>query len=247
MVEDLHGKTALVTGAAVRLGRHIALALAGKGVHIILHYRDSEQEAQELCRLLESRGVSVWLIQADFDRTEESETLIRRSLDAAGSLHYLINSASIFPSDRIETLSYENLQHCVRINAWAPFALCREFHRCVGRGKIVNLLDTRIADFDWHHVGYILSKQMLAHLTRMLAIEFAPKISVNGVAPGLILPPRGKDASYLERLKITVPLQSHGDEDDIADAVLFLLRSRFITGEIIHVDGGRHLKEYSHG
>jgi NAD(P)-dependent dehydrogenase (short-subunit alcohol dehydrogenase family) len=247
MVEDLHGKTALVTGAAVRLGRHIALALAEEGVNIILHYRDSEAEAQELRRLLEARGVSVWPLAADFDQTEASETLIRRSLDAAGSLHYLINSASIFPADRIASLSFDNLLRCVRVNAWAPFALCREFHRLIGRGKIVNLLDTRIADFDWQHVGYILSKQMLAHLTRMLAVEFAPSVSVNGVAPGLILPPRGQDASYLERLKTSVPLQRYGNADDVASAVLFLLRSRFITGEIIHVDGGRHLKEYSHG
>lgn len=247
MIEDLRGKTALITGAAVRLGRHIALALADVGVNIILHYRDSEDEARELSRLLESRGVSVWRIQADFDKTEGPEMLFRRSLDAAGSLHFLINSASIFPSDRIETLTYESLQQCLRINAWAPFTLCREFHRRIGAGKIVNLLDTRIADFDWHHVGYILSKQMLAHLTKMMAIEFAPNISVNGVAPGLILPPRGKDASYLEQLKTSVPLQAHGDADDVASAVLFLLQNRFITGEIIHVDGGRHLKEYSHG
>lgn len=245
--ENLRGKIALVTGAAVRLGRQIALALADEGVNIILHYRNSGDEAEELRRLLEARSVSVWLIRADFDKTTESESLIRRSLDAAGSLHYLINCASIFPADRIETLSFASLQQCIRVNAWAPFVLCREFHRRIGQGKIVNLLDTRIADFDWHHVSYILSKQMLAHWTRILAIEFAPDTTVNGVAPGLILPPRGNDASYLERLKTSLPLQRHGDAEDISSAVLFLLRSRFITGEIIHVDGGRHLKEYSHG
>ncbi len=135
----------------------------------------------------------------------------------------------------------------IQVNAWVPFVLNREFARRAREGKIINLLDSRIDGFDWTHVSYILSKHVLSVLTRMTALEFAPRITVNGVAPGLILPPPGKDHGYLDQLTDTVPLQRHGDPRDIAEAVLYLLKNDFVTGEVIHVDGGRHLKEYAHG
>jgi NAD(P)-dependent dehydrogenase (short-subunit alcohol dehydrogenase family) len=112
---------------------------------------------------------------------------------------------------------------------------------------VVNLLDTRITDDDPRHVAYILSKRLLSDLTRRCAIAFAPDVTVNAVAPGLILPPPGKDMRYLEGLTDTVPLRRHGEEGDITQAVLYLLKSTFVTGLVVYVDGGRHLIEYEHG
>jgi NAD(P)-dependent dehydrogenase (short-subunit alcohol dehydrogenase family) len=125
--------------------------------------------------------------------------------------------------------------------------LSREFARLAGRGKIVNLLDTKIIGYDRAHVAYILSKHMLSVLTRMCALEFAPGITVNGVAPGLILPPLGKDENYLEQLARSVPLKRHGGPEDVAKAVVYLLTSDFVTGQVIFVDGGRHLLEEGNG
>jgi len=132
------------------------------------------------------------------------------------------------------------------LNAWAPFALSRAFAGQERPGKIVNLLDTRIVGYDRSHVAYILSKHMLAVVTRMTALEFAPAITVNAVAPGLIVLPEAKE-SCAQELAQALPLRRHGDADDVVDAVMFLLRSKFITGQVIYVDGGRHVRESAGG
>lgn len=245
--EPLRGKTALITGAAKRLGRAIAIALAEEGASIVVHYRGSREEAEALCGELRARGVEAWSLQADLGQSEECEGLIARTLEAAGALDVLVNSASIFLPGTLKEMRLEDLARHMQVNAWAPLALSREFARRVGKGKIVNLLDTRISGYDWGHVAYTLSKQALWTLTRMMAVELAPAITVNAVAPGLILPPPGKDEAYLEALAGTVPLKRHGAANDVAEAVVYLLRSEFVTGQVLYVDGGRHLMEQSDG
>jgi pteridine reductase len=241
--ESLVGRTALVTGGGQRLGRAIALALAAEGVNLVVHYRSSAAEADELCRALEQQGVRAWPLAADFAASSAPESLIDRALAAAGRLDLLVNSASIFPPGTLRELSLVDLTAVLQINSWTPFVLSRQFVNRVGRGKIVNLLDTRVRGYDWEHAAYILSKHLLAVLTRMTAVQYAPHVTVNAVAPGLILPPPGEDHEYLDRLAHTVPLQQHGDASDITEAVVFLARSTYITGQVIYVDGGRHLKE----
>lgn len=241
---SLRGQTAIVTGASKRIGRAIAMSLASEGMNVIIHFNRSEKEASELCELIKGQGVRSWTLSADFQKPEDYEFLLERALQHAGAIDALINSASIFPVDTLSDLTLRSLMRNIEINAWLPFLLGRSFARLVGRGSIVNLVDSRIVNFDWNHVGYILSKHVLAALTTMMALEFAPSITVNAVAPGLILPPPGKDESYLDERANTVPLRRHGDPRDIADAVVFLLKARFVTGETIYVDGGRNLKEY---
>jgi len=247
MGESIQGKTALITGAAKRIGRVTALALAAEGVNVIVHYDHSAADAVELSRELTNAGVRSWTLQADFSTPKGYETLIARALQEAEHVDILINNASIFPQDTLESLDFTEVTENLRVNAWAPFTLCRAFADQVGQGKIVNMLDSRICGYDWAHVGYVLSKHMLHVLTRMMALEFAPSITVNSVAPGLILPPPGKDMRYLERLTETVPLKRHGTPQDIADAIVYLVKSAFLTGEVIFVDGGRHLWEYVGG
>jgi hypothetical protein len=144
----LQGQTALVTGAAKRIGRAIALTLADEGVNVVLHYNSSVEEAKVLARELAQRGTKTWLMQANFEKPIEYESLVQRVLDNAGSLDILVNSASIYFEETLDQVSFASLTRNVEVNAWAPFALGRDFARLVGRGKIVNLLDSRVGDYD---------------------------------------------------------------------------------------------------
>lgn len=246
-LEDLRGRTALVTGASKRIGRHIALALARHGMNVVIHYNHSEAEAHELRDLLHEQGLQAWTLQADFLDPQQADTVIERALEMAGQLDLLVNNASDFDQNRVGQLDFDTLVASIAINAWAPFALARDFCVKIGRGKIINLIDSRVDDYDFRHTGYILAKTMLHKMTEMLALQYAPQVAINGIMPGLILPPPDKDDSFLDSLTDTVPLQRHGDPDDVAEAAVFLARSTFLTGALIHVDGGRHLKEYHHG
>jgi NAD(P)-dependent dehydrogenase (short-subunit alcohol dehydrogenase family) len=247
MRDSLAGKTALVTGGALRLGAAVARALAGEGADVVVHYGRSQAAAEALVQEVRAGGVSAWSLQADLMRQEEVDAVIPRALDLAEQLDILVNSASIFSPDTLMEATLDDLLQNLRVNAWAPLALSRSFARHAKRGDILNFLDSRVADYDWKHFSYIASKNALELWTRMTALEFAPSIRVNAVAPGLILPPPGKDEAYLQAMRNTVPLKRHGGAEDIVAAVLFLLHSQFVTGQVIYVDGGRHLMEYESG
>jgi NAD(P)-dependent dehydrogenase (short-subunit alcohol dehydrogenase family) len=239
-----HGTTALVTGAAKRIGRAIACALADSGMNVVVHYNRSGPEARDLVSRIKKKGVSSWAISGDIETDDGCTALVGDAIAACGgNLSVLVNNASIFPESTLADLTFENLARAIRVNAWAPLLLSRAFAVTAahGRGSIVNLLDNRISGSDRGHVGYLLSKQMLASLTRMCALEFSPAIRVNGIAPGIILPPAGKTGAYLDKLKGGVPLRMHGSPADIAAAVVFCATNPFLTGEIITIDGGKHL------
>lgn len=240
-LEKLQGKTALVTGGAKRIGREIALTLADMGADIVVHYRSSEAEAEELRELLLDRGVEVWLERADFTAGTDYSGYISRVVSRAGDLDFLVNNASSFPESSVEDLDFGELERNLSVNAWAPFSLSRAFFENSAAGRIVNLLDTRIAGYDWGHAGYYFSKVLLGRMTKMLAIKAAPEFAVNGVAPGLISPPEGVGEEYLEARTSRVPMGRHGEKSDVAEAVVYLLNADFVTGQIIYVDGGRNL------
>ncbi len=241
----LAGRNALVTGAAKRIGRAISLALAREGANVVVHYSGSERDALKLAAAIEKLGAHAVALRADLSDRGELTSLLDRAHEALGTIEILVNNASIFPTDTLETVDLEGLERNLEINAWAPLVLTRAFAAQTERGYVVNLLDSRVSGFDHTHAAYILSKHVLSAITRTTAIELAPGIAVNGIAPGLILPPVGKDEEYVDRLAQTVPLKRRGTPDDIAAAAIFLVTSEFITGETIYVDGGRHLKEYS--
>lgn len=244
MGSTFRGKTAIVTGAARRIGRAVSTALGAEGVNVVIHdHRSLHGECENLCDELERAGVGSWIVSADFEKPGDYRSFIERALKVAGNLDILVNNAAVFEGDTLKDAEFSSLIRHMQINAWAPLVLTRDFARLAGRGKIINLLDTRVIGYDWKHVSYILSKHALHLLTKMTALEFAPRIAVNAVAPGLILPPPGKDLKYLRQLAKTVPLRKHGGTRDIVDTVLFLLKSDFITGQVVHVDGGRHLME----
>ncbi len=241
-VIELKGKNALITGGARRIGSAIASRLASKGMNIILHYNSSGAEAHERIIELQRSGVEAWEVSGELSSPDAATALFSRALGCAGSIDLLVNNASIFKDDTILDFTEEEFLEHISINSLAPLALSRELAKQNRTASIVNILDARIVDYDSAHASYHLSKRILADITAMLAIELAPLIRVNGIAPGLILPPPGKDESYIESRKHTNLLVSRGTPEDVADAALFLARAEFVTGQVIYVDGGRHLK-----
>jgi NAD(P)-dependent dehydrogenase (short-subunit alcohol dehydrogenase family) len=242
------GKTALVTGGAKRLGRAIALELAAAGADVVVHCRGSMREAEAVVAEIRGMRRQAWVVEADLSEASQVESLFERSCHCAGGgLDILVNNASIFPKGRLSELTHDGLDENIRINALAPLMLGRALVKSRRGGCIVNLLDSRMTDYDAEHVAYHLSKRMLFSLTRMMALEFAPRVRVNAVAPGLVLPPPGEDDGYVERLKRSNPLEGRGEPADVAEAVLFLVRGSFITGQVIFVDGGRHMRGAVYG
>ncbi|GMU93036.1 MAG: short-chain dehydrogenase [Candidatus Hydrogenedentota bacterium] len=244
---DLSGKTALITGAARRIGRAIALALAQEGANVALHYSASLDDVKRLAAEVEGFGVRAWTVRGDLSVASSASEVFMTALEGAGAVDFLVNNASVFPEGTLDSMTRDELYANLDVNTIAPLLLSRAM-RAQGRpGAIVNLLDCMIADYDRKHVAYHLSKRALHSLTRMMAVEFAPSLRVNGVAPGLVLPPAGKDDTYLDSLAHTNPLHRHGRAEDVAAAVLFLLKSDFVTGQVIYVDGGRNLRGSMYG
>jgi pteridine reductase len=240
--KQMKGETVLITGASRRLGRAIALALSAQGMNIIVHYHQSDYHALSLVHGLVASGGKAWPVQADLSNESGLQKLLEQSIEQSGEIHHLINNASIFPEDTLDSVSKESLEANVTLHARAPQFLGQGLYNLGNLKTVTNLLDTRVVDYDQQHVSYHLSKRMLMSLNSIMALEWSPKVRVNAVAPGLVLPPEGQGQEYLAERAHTNPLQSIGSEEDITGAVVFLLQSPFITGQIIYVDGGRHLK-----
>ncbi len=240
--DSFAGRTALITGAARRLGRAVAVALAQRSVGVVVHYNRSEPAAAALCDEIHRMGGPAWRVGGDLEVPGQAEAVFREGIAQAGPIDILINNASVFEQDTLWEANDQSVQRNLRIHALAPLALSRELAGQGRAGHIINLLDTRVTVYDKEHVSYHISKRVLLTLTRMLALELAPGVAVNAIAPGLILPPAGQDETYLEKLAHTNPLKRYGGPEDVVEAILFLLRSRFITGQVIYVDGGYHMK-----
>jgi pteridine reductase len=226
---------ALVTGAARRLGRAIALELGRAGHQVAVHYRSSRAEAEETAALLGGAP----LVQGD--QAREPERIVREAASALGGLDLLVCSAADFGKAAAEAIPRAQFEAMLAANLTGPFYLMQAalpFLR-VSRGSIVTLLDVCGTTQVWKgYAHYAAAKAGLAALTRLLALEWAPEVRVNGVAPGAVLPPLEMDA---DRLAKRIPLGRIGTPEDVARAVLFLAKAPFITGEILTVDGGRSL------
>jgi NAD(P)-dependent dehydrogenase (short-subunit alcohol dehydrogenase family) len=241
---ELEGKVALITGGAVRLGRALALALAGRGIRIALHYVSSREMAEETASLIRGSGGEALLIPADLRRIEGTRDIVRQAGEHFGRLDILINNAAIFRPGGWRETDEENWDSHFEINLKAPFFLSQAFAAQIGEsgsGQILNILDGRILQPDGSHVAYNLTKAALSTMTRILSGALAPNIRVNGIAPGAVLPPPGKDPAYLESLAANIPLRRAGSPADVTDAALYLLQSDFVTGQVIFVTGGQYL------
>jgi pteridine reductase len=244
MERRLTGRVALVTGAGVRLGRVVARALSEEGADVALHYHGSEKGAKELADELFAKGARAALFRADLTDASEAERLVKSVEAALGPISILVNNAARF--DRVPFLetSPELLDATWALNARAPFLLTKAVGRSMvgrGQGDVVNVLDIGGAVIPWQgYAAYCMSKAALGMLTQVLALELAPLVRVNGVAPGTVLPPSGMDPEELDALRRRIPLGRLGRPEEVADTVRFLLTGpTFITGQIIAVDGGR--------
>ena len=240
MSDSLEGKTVLITGAARRLGRSFALACARAGADVVIHHGHSDEEADEVRAEIEKMGRRAWIFRADLSDPSQAGTLIP-SISPSTPLHALVNSAAIFESLSLQATSPEAWHRHLQINLTAPFLLSQAFARQAQPGaRIVNILDWRALRPGADHFPYTISKAALAALTRSLAVALAPTITVNGLALGAILPPA--DGNKNPEILKNIPLKRWANEGEVEQALLFLLTCpTYITGEILHVDGGRHL------
>lgn len=239
---NLNGKTVLITGAAVRVGKAMALAVADAGAEVILHYGSSAGAARATQSEIELRGGKAHLIQANLNDLAEVPQMIEQAV-GFGPLFALVNNASIFQNLKLEDTDLETWNRHMNINLTAPFLLSKSFAQALGEseGRIVNVLDWRALRPGADHFPYTISKAGLAALTRSMAIGLAPNITVNGIAMGAILPPA--DGGDTESILENVPARRWADLDEVGKTLLFLLEGpAYITGEIIHLDGGRHLE-----
>ena len=237
-------KTALVTGAAKRLGRAIALDLARHGWSIALHYNSSEKEARATAADAATTGVKVALLKADLGRESETATLVERAAAELGPLTALINSASLFENDDWYSVTRESWDKHMEVNLRAPFVLAQAFAQQVPRdetGAIVNLIDQRVLKPTPQFLSYSLSKSGLYWLTTTLAQALAPRVRVNAVGPGpTMVNARQSQADFARQREATV-LGRGAEPQDVCDAVRYLLEASSVTGQMIAVDGGQHL------
>jgi NAD(P)-dependent dehydrogenase (short-subunit alcohol dehydrogenase family) len=240
------GRRALITGGSKRLGRETALALGRAGAKLVIHYNSSAGPAQALCEELRAMGSEGEPLQANLADADASAQLFHTAWRIFGGLDILVNNASIFPAGRLDEMEIQDVHENLQVNAWAPFVLTRAFWRRIRgtdqRGSVVNLLDTRLVGGDLAHAAYHFSKATLAEMTTLSALEFAPELQVNGVAPGAVMPPEEFGDEYLDGLTADLPLRRRGYPRDISDATLYLLGASFVTGQVIFVDGGRHIR-----
>ena len=239
---SLDDKLILITGAAKRVGRELALALARAGADVVVHYGQSHDEALRLCGEIQALGRKAYPVQADLSDAAQVSRLVPATA-GHGLLFGLVNNAAIFKSRSWENTTLEEWDQHLMVNLTAPFLLSQAFARQVpadGTGRIVNLLDWRALRPTADHFPYTISKAALAALTRSLAAALAPNISVNGMALGAILPPSTGKAPA--NLLDNVPAGRWAELNEVSQALLFLLDGpAYITGEILHIDGGRHL------
>jgi NAD(P)-dependent dehydrogenase (short-subunit alcohol dehydrogenase family) len=240
---DISGKVALITGSAKRIGRETALELARRGARIAVHYRSSREEAVETVRSIRETGADADLFQAELTDLEAVQRVFRELVERFGGLDILVNNASIFNPSTADNATPAEWDAEMEANAKAPFFIAQTAARLMlprGHGKIINIVDGA-GEAIWRgYFAYSVSKAALIGVNRGLAKSYAPTIQVNGIAPGPILFPD----YYTEEQKRTAIeqtlLRRAGSPRDIVNAVIFFIENDYITGEVLHVDGGRH-------
>lgn len=242
---ELNGRVALVTGAGRRVGRAIALALAGRGMRIAIHHHDSNREAEKLRAEIAANGGTAERFQADLAEAHAAHELPGEVAERMGGLDVLINSAAVMKRASVEDTTPELWDEVMNLNLRAAF-FCAQgaipFLR-MARGKIVNMADVGGLEPWKHYAAHSISKAGVVMLTQTLALAFAPDVTVNGVAPGAILVPEQWDQKARDHLAHTTPLKRLGSPDDVTAAILYLLEGGdYVTGETIVVDGGRLIR-----
>jgi len=231
----------LVTGGAKRIGQAIALHLADQGYGIALHYNTSKSEAMKTASLIYKKRVACELFSCDLADQKQTVRLMGEVYKAFPQLNLLINSASIFVPNTFGAQDLSLFEAHWAVNFKAPYVLACEFNRLVQQGQIINLIDTNVAKDVSRYQDYLMTKKALADFTRMSAAAWGPKIRVNGISPGMILPPVNSQKDDRNERAKRIPVKKVGDVSFILETVDFLLKNAYVTGQIIAVDGGEQL------
>jgi NAD(P)-dependent dehydrogenase (short-subunit alcohol dehydrogenase family) len=242
---DAQMPVALVTGAARRIGRQLALAMASRNLAVAIHHRQSTAAADQLVHEIQAAGGTAIAVQADFRDPETAAQSLFSEAAKLGPVRVLINNASVFDDQPLQTINTTHCSDQLAVNLLGPLFLTQQFAKQLpanSTGHVINVLDWRALRPQSRWLVYTAAKAALAAATRTLALQLAPVIQVNAIAPGAILPPDDLPEWHAERAKHTIPLQRPGSPEELVRAANFLLDSRFITGEILHVTGGEELQ-----
>ena len=234
---------ALVTGAAHRVGRALAVALANDGHDVAVHFHSSGSLVDETVRLIEAAGAKATLFQADLTRPDEPERLVRDVVASFSRLDVVVNSAAVMIRMPFGNITAADWDTVLNLNLRAPFLIAQEAARHLPDGaSIINIADLAAFEIWPPYLPHGVSKSGVVYLTRALARLLAPRIRVNAIAPGTVLLPDNFEPKFAAHLTATTPLGRDGTPEDVVQAMLYLLHAEYVTGETIIVDGGRSVR-----
>lgn len=237
-------RAVLITGAARRIGRALAIDLAEKGWTVAVHYHSSKADADGVVRAIVDRGGKAVAIDADLGDEAQVTKLIPRAVERIGPVTCLVNNASLFENDTVQTVTAESWHAHMQVNLRAPFVLIQQFAKHCPKGaggNVINMIDERVWNLTPYFMSYTISKVGLWTLTRTLALALAPDIRVNGIGPGPTLPSAHQTEEQFRRQWSMMPLRRPIDIEEICRAVRFILDAPSMTGQMIALDGGQHL------
>ncbi|MBL41996.1 MAG: short chain dehydrogenase [Rhodospirillaceae bacterium] len=237
-------KTVLITGGAKRIGKAIAIDFAKKKWNIAIHYNESKDEAEKLAKEINDKGLNAFSFQADLSIGEESKKLIYDVVNKIGNINCLINNASIFERDEVNNISIESWDSHINSNLRSPVLLTKYFEKQLPQalnGNIINIVDQRVWNLTPHFVSYTLSKTGLWNFTQISALALAPRIRVNAIGPGPILPSSRQTLEEFKKQSMSTPLEKASTVEEICKAIQFIISVEGMTGQMIALDGGAHL------
>jgi NAD(P)-dependent dehydrogenase (short-subunit alcohol dehydrogenase family) len=240
-------KIALITGGATRIGREISLSLAKNGWYTIIHYNSSESEAISILNQIKfDSSQNAEIIKANFEESSDVHKIIPYINQNYGIVDLLINNASYFSNDNILDVNADNLEKHLKVNLYGPLMLSQSFALQPGliESNIINILDYCVLDIPTDNfLSYSLSKSALWTLTKRLAVELAPKIRVNAIAPGPTMPSKRQSQENFDKSFVSSPLNRGSTTEEICNTIEYIISTPSVTGQVIALDGGRHLSK----
>ena len=239
----MEARKIIITGGATRIGAAIAERLSGHKVEMVIHFNRSYTNAMALKKKLENNGTKVYLVKGNLNKEEDIKKIVKNSKMNLKYFDCLINNASMFENDKLENFSSDSWNKHLNINLKAPAILSKEFAKNI-KGKnnnIINIIDQRVFKLTPFFFSYTLSKTGLYTLTKTSAMSLAPKIRVNGIAPGPTIKNKRQSEIHFKKQYLATPLKKQVNIDEISNAVDFFIKSSSITGQVISIDSGQSL------
>jgi pteridine reductase len=243
---ELSGRVALVTGAGRRVGRALAVGLGAQGMNVAVHYHASDTGARETARLIgDAGGGKAWLVKSDLTSADAPVHLIDDVVGALGGLDVLVNSSAVMERTPLGEITAARWDAMMALNLRAPFMLAQAAAPALAsaHGAIVNIADLAAFETWPAYIPHGISKSGIVYMTRALARTLAPNVRVNAIAPGAVLLPDEWTEADAAKMRESTPLARLGSPKDVVEAMLYLLRADYVTGETIIVDGGRHVRK----